>query len=262
MKFGIVANPEKEECLKLVKKIYERIDLTVEERTAERIGIKGIPLEEMDVDVIITIGGDGTILRTLQRSKCKILGVNMGLLGFLTEIKPYEIWDALEKIKRGKYFIDRRMKIKVLLNGERLYDCTNEAVIHTAEIAKLRSYKLYFKDEFLEDLRGDGIIIATPTGSTSYALSAGGPIIHPHCESIVITPIAPFKKIPHSLVLPAEEVRIELKDRRKNLLVLDGQETIEISDDDCVKIQKSENYAEFIRFRNTGIGRIMGEILQ
>ncbi len=263
MKFGIVANPEKAECIRFAKEVYERIpSIVVEEETARRIGIEGVPLEEMNVDVIITIGGDGTILRTLQRTRSKILGVNMGLLGFLTEIKPSEIWDAIERIKRGDYYLDERMKIKVTLNGKRLYDCTNEVVIHTAEIAKLRSYVVYFNDELLEDLRADGIIIATPTGSTSYALSAGGPILHPHCESVVITPIAPFKKVPRSFVLPAERVRIELKDGRRNLLVLDGQESIEIEDGDIVEIEKSENYASFIRFKNPVMLRIREEILK
>ncbi len=262
MIFGMVANPEKKECIDFAKKVYERLEPLVEEETARRLGIKGVPLEDMKVDIIITIGGDGTILRTLQRTKSMILGVNMGLLGFLTEIKPEELWDAVKRIERGDYFVDKRMKIKVLLNGKRLYDCTNEVVIHTAEIAKLRSYNVYFNYELLEDLRADGIIIATPTGSTSYALSAGGPILHPHCESIVITPIAPFKKVPRSFVLPAEKVTIHLKDGRKNLLVLDGQESIEIGDGDIVEIEKSENYAQFVRFKNPALLRIREEILR
>ncbi len=261
MKYGLIANPEKEECIKFAKKIFEKVNPVVEEKTARALGINGIPIEDMNVDVIITVGGDGTILLALQRARGKILGVNMGLLGFLTEINPEEIDSAINKIENGDYFLDRRMKIKVILNGKRLYDCTNEVVIHTAEIAKLRSYIVFYEKELLEEFRADGLIVATPTGSTSYALSAGGPILHPNLEGMVLTPIAPFKKYPKSFVLPAGKMRITLKDGKSNLLVLDGQHSVKISNDDVVEIEKSENYAEFIRFTNSTIKRIRERLI-
>jgi len=261
MKYGLIANPEKEECIEFARKIVEKLNPVVEMETAKALGIDGIPIENMDVDVIITVGGDGTILLALQRARGRILGVNMGLLGFLTEIGPEEIDYAIERIEKGDYFVDRRMRIKVMLNGKRLYDCTNEVVIHTAEIAKLRSYKVFYENELLDEFRADGLIVATPTGSTSYALSAGGPILHPNLEGIVFTPIAPFKKYPKSFVLPAGKLRIELKDGKSNLLVLDGQYNVEISGEDTVEIEKSENYAEFIRFGTSPIKRIRERLI-
>ncbi len=263
MRYGIVANPEKEECVALAAEIKNRIpDAVVEEKIAKILNLDdGVSLEEMDVDVIITVGGDGTILLALQRAKGKILGVNMGLLGYLTEIEPSQLWESLRRIEEGNYRVEKRMKIKVMLNGKRLHDCTNEAVVHTAEIAKLRSYGIYFENEILDRFRADGIIVATPTGSTSYSLSAGGPILHPRIEGIIITPLSPFKRYPRSFVLPAGKVRIEIADGKKNLLVLDGQETVEIKGDDVVEIEKSENYAEFIRFSSSEMERIGNIIL-
>ncbi len=263
MRYGIVANPEKEECIALVEEIKKRIpDAVVEEKIAKILNLNdGVSLEDMNVDIIITVGGDGTILLALQRAKGRILGVNMGLLGYLTEIESHELWDSLRRIEEGNYWVEKRMKIKVMLNGKRLHDCTNEAVVHTAEIAKLRSYSIYFENEILDRFRADGIIVATPTGSTSYSLSAGGPILHPQIEGMVITPLSPFKRYPRSFVLPIGKVRIEIADRKKNLLVLDGQETVEIEDEDVVEIEKSENYAEFIRFTSNEMERIRNIIL-
>ena len=255
MKYAIVANPEKEECVKIAKKLLERIDAVVEERTAQKIGVSGIPLEDINVDVIITLGGDGTILLALQKAKGKILGVNMGVLGFLTEIEPQEIDMAIERIESKNYILDRRMKMAVYHNEERLFDCANEAVIHTSEIAKLRSYEIYFNHELVDEVRADGVIISTPTGSTSYALSAGGPILHPSIESFVVVPIAPFKFTMRSVVLPTGEIILKTG-KRANLMVLDGQYYVKISPGDEVKIKKSENYAEFIRFEDSFFERI------
>ena len=256
MKYAVVANPERQDCLKIAKDIHEKLDAVVEERTAEKIGVEGVPIEDIDVDVIITLGGDGTILFALQRAKGKILGVNLGILGFLTEIKKEEIWGAIKRIENGDYTIDRRLKLKVYLNDERLYDCTNEVVIHTIEIAKLRGYEIYYQNNVIEKLRADGIIVSTPTGSTSYALSAGGPILHPSIDGIVVVPIAPFKMATRAFVLPLGEVKVVMSDGKKNLLVLDGQYYREVGDGDVVRIQKSENYAEFIRFKDYFLSRI------
>jgi NAD+ kinase len=261
MRYGLIANPEKEECLRFAKKIVDMMDVVLEERTAEILGLQGVPLEKMDVDVIITVGGDGTILLALQKARGRILGVNMGLLGFLTEISPDEFQNAIDRIERGDYLTDRRMKLKVTLNGERLYDCTNELVVHTREISKLRTYSIKYRGEPLDEFRADGLIVATPTGSTSYSLSAGGPILHPHMESMVLTPIAPFKRYPRAIVLPAEDLEIILKDGRENTLVLDGQFSVNVSDGDLIRVEKSENYAEFIRF-NYSPERRIGEFLR
>ncbi len=256
MKYAIVANTNKKECIEMASTLLKNIDAIVEKKTAEIIGIDGVPLERINVDVIITLGGDGTILLTLQKAKGKILGVNMGTLGFLSEIEPDYIMDAIEKIESGEYIVDTRMKIAVYLDDIRLEDCVNEAVIHTSEIAKLRDYKIYFNGELVDEIRADGIIISTPTGSTSYAFSAGGPVLHPKIEGIAVVPIAPFKYTIRAAVFPAEKIEVITPGQKTNLLVLDGQTYVEAAPESTIKIEKSENYAEFIRFDSSFFNRI------
>ena len=261
MNYAVMANPECEPCLKLAAEVAKKKNALMEERTAHRLGRSGTRLEDIDVDVIITIGGDGTILLALQRARGKILGVNMGLLGFLTEAEPEDIWKAIDRVENGDYIIDRRMKLAVYLNESKLYDCVNEAVVHTSEIAKLRSYRIKYGKEVVDEVRADGIIISTPTGSTSYAMSAGGPVLHPSIEAFVVVPIAPFRYTARVFVLPAEEIEIESMDKKRNLLVLDGQYYKEMKAGDTIKIAKSENYAEFIRFESSFFNRIQRRII-
>ncbi|NPA75391.1 MAG: NAD(+) kinase [Euryarchaeota archaeon] len=248
MKFAVVANPERDDCITLAREVMERLSAEVEQKTAEKMGMKGTPIEELNADIIITIGGDGTILLALQRARGAVLGVNLGVLGFLSEIEPAHLWDAIERIENGDYIIDRRMKLAVWKNKERLYDCVNEVVIHTSEIAKLRNYRIHFNNECVDEIRSDGLIISTPTGSTSYALSAGGPVLYPALESIVIVPIAPFKAATRAFVVPTGELKIEMPDKKENVLVLDGQKSVNLKSEDVVFVKKSEFYAEFIRF--------------
>ena len=261
MKYAVMANPECPRCLELAEKVAKEKNAIMEERTAHRLGKSGTRLEDIDVDVIITIGGDGTILLAMQRARGKILGVNMGVLGFLTEVEPEDVWKAIERLEAGDYRVDKRMKLAVYLNDFRLYDCVNEAVVHTSEIAKLRSYRIKYGNEVVDEVRADGIIISTPTGSTSYAMSAGGPVLHPSIEAFVVVPIAPFRYTARVFVLPAGEIEIESVDKKRNLLVLDGQYYKEMKAGDTIKIAKSENYAEFIRFESSFFNRIQRRII-
>src|SRR5256712_4391205 len=164
-----------------------------------------MPLAHMKADVVLAIGGDGTILRALQLSDAKVLGINSGSLGFLAEVYAEEIDEYLDRIVRGDYKVEERMRLKVTVDGERMFDCTNEAVVHTAHVAKIRHFDIRLGDEMVERVRADGMIVATPTGSTSYSMSAGGPIVDPHVDAIIVTAIAPFKPAsrPH-----AEERRV------------------------------------------------------
>src|SRR3970040_604377 len=128
----------------------------------------------MKVDVMIAIGGDGTILRALQLNEANILGVNSGSLGFLAEVYDTEVEPLLERVVKGDYKVEERLRLKVEGDGARLFDCTNEAVVHTAQIAKIRHFEIRVDDAVVERVRADGIILATPTGSTSYSMSSGG----------------------------------------------------------------------------------------
>lgn len=218
---------------------------------AKAMGMKGIPLSDMKVDVLITVGGDGTILRTLQAHDAPILGVNAGVLGFLTEVQADEVKTAVKRLYEGKYHIDERLKLKTLLNGRRLDDATNEAVVHTAHIAKMRDFAISIDGTPATEVRADGIIVATPTGSTSYAMSVGSSIIDPRVEALVIAPIAPFRLAARPLVVAAKsKISVTIKEPKECTMVIDGQVEFRIRGDEKLVFTASEKKAKFVSFKD------------
>ncbi|MCK5548451.1 MAG: NAD(+) kinase [Thermoplasmata archaeon] len=254
MKIGLVASVESKKCIHAAKEILDffkrrKTNLILEDKIAHSLGQKGLPLEKMKADIAITIGGDGTILRTLRATKSKILGINAGVLGFLTELKVQEIESGLEKLLKRDYTVEKRSKLKVVVGRKRLSDCANEAVIHTAHVSKIRHFGIQIDGQVANDIRADGIIISTSTGSTCYAMSVGGPIIDPKVDAMVIAPIAPFKLAARPMVVPAKSrIRIDVIKSGACVLVLDGQEEVGLKGNESVNLSLSENKAEFIRF--------------
>lgn len=251
MKFGIVSKLNSKEALDISKNIINFLgEVAIEENLARKIGTKGLPLNKMNVDILITVGGDGTILRALQYSDANVFGVNAGILGFLTEAKESNVIECLEKIQKNEFIVDKRIKLKVSVNRQRLNDCTNEAVIHTAHIAKMRHFEIEVDGKNAEDIRADGIIVATPTGSTCYAMSVGSPIIDPRVNAFVIAPIAPFKLSARAIIVSAtSEIKIKFKEKgKRSLLVLDGQQERIVNARDTISFGISEKEAKFIRF--------------
>lgn len=253
MKVGISAKPDVRNLKELVRKVEASLgkenEVLFDVDVAKVLGKEPIPIDEMDVDFLVTIGGDGTILRAVQRSNAKLLGINAGVMGFLTEVKEEDIETSIKRVLKGEYELDHRIKLKVQKDDERLFDCLNEAVFHTAHVAKMRHFRISIDGFFADEFRADGVMVATPTGSTSYAMSAGGPIIDPRVEAMVMVPLAPFKLSQRPLVVPAtSEIEVKLVQPKDCLLVLDGQEIQEISGGEKVRITVSENKASFIRF--------------
>jgi NAD+ kinase len=232
-------------------------EVILESDLARALDRKGMPLAHMKTDVVLAIGGDGTILRALQLSEAKVLGINSGSLGFLAEVSAEQVDAYLEKTVRGEYRIEERMRLKVTVDGQRLFDCTNEAVVHTAQIAKIRHFEIRLGDEIVERVRADGIIVATPTGSTSYSMSAGGPIVDPHLDAIIVTAIAPFKPASRPHVFPAGgQVHVRLMKAKECLLVMDGQHESSLKGSEDVVLTASERRAKFIRFQDDFYRRI------
>lgn len=261
MKFGITANPHIPSALESATHVLARLegahDVILESDLARALGRKGIPLAHMKADVVLAIGGDGTILRALQLSDAKVLGINSGSLGFLAEVNAEEVDAYLEKTVRGEYKIEERMRLKVTVDGQRLFDCTNEAVVHTAQIAKIRHFEIWLDEQIVERVRADGVIVATPTGSTSYSMSAGGPIVDPHVDAIIVTAIAPFKPASRPHVFPAHgQVHVRLMKPKECLLVMDGQHESSLKGTEDVVLTASERRAQFIRFRDDFYRRI------
>ncbi len=246
---GIIDELSRLEDLQMVDEVY------FEKTLAEQLEVAGHSLEEMveeEIDFVMSVGGDGTLLRLLQIIDIPALGVNTGTVGFLTSTEISEVEDALEKIDRGDYFVDERMKLDVLLNGEKESECVNEMVVHSDKIAKLREIELIYGDKLIDRFRADGLIISTPTGSTSYSLSAGGPIVNPELDVFVSAPIASFDLDAKPHVLPSDRcVEIKLPEKEKTcLMVMDGQKECIVGKDDTIKVKKSDSRAKFIRFEN------------
>jgi NAD+ kinase len=261
MKFGLTANPRIPSALAATKVILSHLEpaheVSLEADIAKDLGRKGVPLAHMKADAMLAVGGDGTILRALQLSNSPILGINTGSLGFLAEVNADESPAALERVIRGDYRLEERLKLKIQVEGERMFDCTNEAVVHTAQVAKIRHFELSVDDELVERVRADGMIVATPTGSTSYSMSTGGPIVDPRVEAITVTAIAPFRPASRPHVFPAtSQVHVRLVRPKECLLVMDGQHETHLNGTEDAAFTGSERRARFIRFRQDFYRRI------
>jgi NAD+ kinase len=208
-----------------------------------------------DVDLAITLGGDGTLLscaRLLAQSRSggnevPILAVNMGDFGFITEVSRSELVDTWEKYLAGELAIGRRvmLSVSVVRDGKEIgaFLGLNEAVIGIGGISRMIRLKIFFSDQYLGRYRADGVIVATPTGSTAYSMAAGGPILHPEMEAFILTPICPFTLSNRPTVVPASVVlRIEVEEPQKaeTVLTIDGQETFFVHPRDSIVMRLAE----------------------
>ncbi|MGD9962607.1 MAG: NAD(+)/NADH kinase [Thermoplasmata archaeon] len=250
MRIGIAGTPELKSFKKIARKVLQELedeDLVFEEHTAKALGREGVPIGKLKADVLVSIGGDGTILRNIQATSMPILGVNAGVLGFLTEVQPDEIRESMAQFLRGDYKIEKRLRLKVVVDGKRMKDATNEAVVHTAHIAKMRHFMLSVDHKPATDMRADGIIVATPTGTTCYAMSVGSSIVDPRVEALVIAPIAPFRLSSRPLVVPAKSsVSVTLREPNECIMVVDGQEEIFLDGTEEIVFSASEKRAKFV----------------
>ena len=264
MRIGLVVNSRIEtavgESLNIIEFLKDKVELFITNELEQLVGgtykekpYSVAPLTDFakhQIELLITIGGDGTILRALHNCNIKIFGINAGVVGFLTEINLKEAMESLIKILNNEYILDERVRIMTMLNNKTLEPATNEAVIHTSDIAKMRLYQIKLDGVIVQNIHADGIIISTPTGSTSYAMSAGGPIIDPKVDAFLIVPIAPYKLSARPLVVPSSSIiTIKIMESHRNsVLVIDGQEEYEVTSNDELSFAKDETPARFIRF--------------
>jgi NAD+ kinase len=225
-----------------------------DDETAKGIGhgFESLPKPELGrhCDLLITFGGDGTLLSVARHAPVHvpIVGVNMGTLGFLTEIRVEEFPDMLERVIEGDYHVEPRVTFTVSVSGpnrdsSKRYRVLNDCAINKSAVARIIEMRVSVAGLFVSTFRGDGLIVATPTGSTAYNLSAGGPIIYPTMGAVVLTPICPHMLTNRPLVLPDEldiEIAMTTPDAKDIFLTLDGQEGFEITDHDSVCVRKSE----------------------
>lgn len=229
-----------------------------EERLAD---FAGQPVQMMtpqqSMDLIISIGGDGTIIHSAHHAlqlDCPVLGINAGRLGFLTEIE-YNDLDRMEDVVQGRYTIQPRMMLHatVIKPDSRLeFSALNDVVLTTGPLGKMVDIDVEMKSGFLNSYRADGLIFATPTGSTAYAMSAGGPIVYSSIECISITPVCPHSLFSRTILHSPDEI-FTVRGKHINnseilYLSVDGENRLRIDPGDCVVISKDEKYVKFINF--------------
>ena len=202
------------------------------------------------LNLVVVLGGDGTLLsaaRATATVDVPLLGVNLGSLGFLTEVPLASLYPMLEAIGQGRAAVEQRSLMQCeLLRGEEVrgsYLIFNDAVLNKTALARLNTYDLYIDNVFVSTYRADGMIVATPTGSTAYSLSAGGPVLMPTVNAFVITPVSPHSLTHRPLVVP-DSVEIDLvlrSDEELAYLSLDGQPGLDLRDGDRVRCIRSEH---------------------
>jgi NAD+ kinase len=222
-----------------------------------------LPRSELAIrspSLALVLGGDGTLLsaaRAVAKVETLILGVNLGTLGFMTELPLADLYPALEAIEKERYLVDIRSMLSCSLvrGGEVVatHSALNELVVSKSAIARLNYFELFVDAEFVSSYRADGLIIATPTGSTAYSLGAGGPILKPDVDAFVITPVSPHG-LTHRPVVVRDTVEIEIRVKtgeEEAYLSLDGQVGMPMRDGDIVRCVKAEHPARLLRFQKT-----------
>lgn len=274
MKVGLSANPHKPLAVALARQARERLraagaEVQLSTETAQALGDDAggppsVPLDALAADALVVIGGDGTFLWSLQRSTLPILPINAGTLGFLAEVDgtaPAEFEGALTRLAGGEYFLDERMKLACQRGGESLPDATNEIVVHTSQVAKMRLFELAVDHRPVGRLRADGVLLSTPTGSTSYSLSAMGPIVEPTLDAILVTALAPFQSPQRALLIdPLRTVSVRLvHPEKEGVVVVDGQSETRLGGGEHVVVYRAPRRARFVRFSSRFFRQLQGK---
>jgi NAD+ kinase len=269
---GLVARCDKKQALELAKEVAEYLrdkglEVYIEDATAEKINMQAetVSLRKMKTDFIITIGGDGTILRTclaVPKPEQPILAINMGVRGFLTEVEPKDAYNAVDKTLKGDFKIEKCTKLAVSADGKALPDALNDVVISAGEPSKILYTQIYKDNESILKCQADGLIVSTQTGSTGYSLSAGGPVLDPEMEAFVLTPICSLTVF-RSIVFSADsKVTIEAIRPKEVLVLIDGNyRQVVTSKNPTLTITRSKNVASFIRFKDDFYHRLRSRLL-
>ena len=260
-KIGIISKTGQTEPLKILKNLLPWLrkkgcEVYVDNEVASSLHIDGYQRSQIPgiADFVIVLGGDGTMLsvaRLIGEKSLPILGVNIGGLGFLTAVQKEEIYQVLEKVMNGQCPVEERMMLTacVLRHGECIaeYLVVNDVVVNKGALARIIDLETYIDHSYVATFKADGLIVSTPTGSTAYALSAGGPIVYPTLSSIVLAPICPHTLTNRPIVLPDSVcVDIVLKSTNEDVfLTVDGQVGFSLRQNDIVQVRKSQLKAQF-----------------
>lgn len=282
---GIVVKPHLQDASQTVCQVVSWLS----ERSVTVVGSPGIERERIEqetgcvievvandelaarVDLILVLGGDGTMIATSRMvgdTEVPVLGVNYGGLGYLAEFRVAELYAALATILDGNYEIEKRVMLAVeLRRGEEQITrnrVLNDIVINKSALARIIEIEAYLNQQFVNSFRADGLIVSTPTGSTAYNLSAGGPVIYPSMNAVVITPICPFTLSNRPIVVPDESlIELRLKTANEDVaLTLDGQVGFPLKPEDRVLIRKSKATFNLVQPMNRNYFEVLRDKLR
>jgi NAD+ kinase len=270
---GVVVKPHQPDALKTICRLVEWLNahsITLvgtpdleKERVEHETGcaVESVTNEELAgrVDLIIVLGGDGTMIATARMvgdREVPVLGINYGSLGYLAEFRMEEMFPALASILEGNYQLDSRVMLaaEIFRDGEQLMQTRvlNDVVINKSALARIIEIEVNLNSQFVNSFRADGLIVSTPTGSTAYNLSAGGPVIYPSMNAVVITPICPFTLSNRPIVVPDDAViELCLKTPKEEVaLTLDGQAGFPLEVEDRIVIRKSRTSFKLVQPMN------------
>ncbi|MGM0519872.1 MAG: NAD(+)/NADH kinase [Campylobacterota bacterium] len=247
------SSPELKKSYEVIKSLFEKANIKtiLEYNSAKMIGQEGMPLSTLcqEVDFLVSVGGDGTLLSVVRESYefcIPILGINLGTLGFLTDINMDQLEQFLLDLNSNNYRIDNRMMVEGSLNLNS-FVAFNDIVISRKSISSMVSIEARIDGKLFNSYYGDGVIISTPTGSTAYNLSVGGPLVYPLTEAFIITPVAPHSLTQRPLVMPADfEIEFDIVDNKGAVIIVDGQDIYEIEDNQRLKIKIAKQNARLI----------------
>lgn len=283
--FYIITNHQKDPNLEITKKIQTYLEShgkicylqknKSESETQEDYKFTNAKEISGDVECVLVLGGDGTLIQsardTVERH-IPILGFNLGTLGFLTEIEQEHMYPALDKLMNDEFTLESRMMLKgtVSHEGRQVMSdiALNDIVLNRSGALRIINYEIYVNDELLYTCPADGIIISTPTGSTGYNLSAGGPIVSPSSSMILLTPICPHSLNSGSIVLSAEDkIAVKIGPGRRNMqeeaeVTFDGAQSVRLVTGDCVEIVQAKETTDLVKISKTSFVEIIRKKMQ
>jgi len=261
--------PEIEDTYLKIKELFENegIEIVLENDSASMIGMKGLTFVEvcLKCDFLVSVGGDGTLISVSRRAYAyekPVLGIHLGTLGFLTDIMLKEVPAFIEKFKNNDYRIDKRMMIKAETKSHS-YVAFNDIVITRKTVNSMLKVDARIDGKLFNSYHGDGIIVSTPTGSTAYNLSVGGPLVYPLTNAFIVTPIAPHSLTQRPLVLPANFIiEFKITDPKGAMIIVDGQDSFEMYEGESIKIAIAQKKAKLIHKCERNYFEVLNDKLQ
>ncbi|MFC4769165.1 NAD(+)/NADH kinase [Effusibacillus consociatus] len=278
-RIGIAVNQNKPSAVDVTGQLVElleakRVSVLVDSGVADQIGRSDLAMDVQHfpgkVDLVFVLGGDGTLLgvaRQLAFFDLPILGINLGHLGFLSEAEPDDLHSAVDRVLSGDFHLEKRMMIEaaIIRNGQVIHNsiALNDVGIAKGSFGRMVTLSVYVDDMYVDTYSGDGLIVSTPTGSTAYSLSCGGPIVSPHINVIVVTPICPHRLNSRPFIVQKnQEIRVEVSATHNDMgVTIDGQVGYKVEANDTILVRKSSHYTTLIKWQERGFFDVLRQKL-